>query len=106
MHMGLIMRLFDRLPETIRRRFALSRAYREVFETDAGKQVLADLAKKSGLLATSFAPGDPQATHFAEGRRSLMLEIIAELRWSETEIMQLASARTNEALGNMETENA
>jgi len=50
-------------------------AYRACFNSPTGRLVLADLAAMCGLSTTSFTPGDPGATAFAEGRRAVFLHI-------------------------------
>jgi len=49
-------------------------AYARAFEGEAGRLVLADLARQGFLRETSFSP-DPQRAAFNEGRRSLALHI-------------------------------
>lgn len=49
-------------------------AYARAFEGEAGRLVLADLARQGFLHETSFSP-DPQRAAFNEGRRSLALHI-------------------------------
>jgi hypothetical protein len=49
-------------------------AYARAFEGEAGRLVLADLARQGFLRETSFSP-DPQRAAFNEGRRSLALYI-------------------------------
>ena len=44
-------------------------AYREVFETPQGREVLLDLAKYCNVATTSFVAGDPHQTALNEGRR-------------------------------------
>lgn len=81
-----------------KRQLAVKAAYRDVFDTPEGQMVFRDLARRSGLHETSFEPGDPQHTAFKEGRRSLFLEILQQLRWTEGEIAQLARERDPDAL--------
>jgi hypothetical protein len=78
-----------------RRRAAVSQAYHAVYATEDGRRVLFDLMRRAGMLET--AP-DPSDSRFYEGRRSLALEIVKELRWTEAEMMALAEASTREEL--------
>ena len=87
----------------IKRLIRVNRSYQAVFDTREGGLVLRDLLVKGGVLETSFTPGDPEATAFKEGRRSLALEIIEALRWSEGELVKLAQERTSDRLA-LETE--
>lgn len=44
-------------------------AYRAVFDTPQGRDVLLDLAKYCNVSTTSFVAGDPHQTALNEGRR-------------------------------------
>jgi hypothetical protein len=72
------------------RRRRLAAAYRELFDSVAGQAVLADLLRAGGILQTSHVPGDACSTAFAEGRRSMALELMARLRWTDGELLQLS----------------
>lgn len=74
-------------------RLAINAAYKAVFDSPDGVRVMRDLMIRGGLLETSAVEGDPHMTHFNEGRRSLVLDILKELRWSETDIAELARER-------------
>ncbi len=54
---------------------ATVRAYKEVFESEAGKTVLADLMKSCHMVNSTFDK-DPYETHYNEGARSVVLRII------------------------------
>lgn len=77
------------LPGPIRRRIAMTKAYKEVFNSIDGRIVLRDLMKKAGLLSA-------EAGEFDAGRRSLMLEILAELRFDEEKLLEVATERMDE----------
>lgn len=62
--------------------------YKKVFSTPEGKRVLADLAKKAGLLATNYVPNDPHGTSYNEGARSIVLHIFKS---TKTDITNLTS---------------
>ena len=90
--------LRDRFRGVQDRERAIRQAYHAVFASDDGKLVLHDLLQRGGLLETSAVSGDAFMTHFKEGRRSVALEIIHKLRWTEAEMLQLALQRTGDQL--------
>jgi len=95
--------------EALRRwipRLAINAAYRAVFTSPDGEKVLRDLMKRGGLLETSMVEGDPHLTAFKEGKRAVILDVLAELRWSEKEIAGLARERQEELPLGMEEEAA
>ena len=53
--------------------------YRVAFGGEAGQRVLVDLLRRCGVMATTYQPGQPDATAYAEGRRRIGLEIIDTL---------------------------
>ena len=57
----------------------LKLAYRRTFNTDDGKEVLADLKKRFSFEATTFVSGDPQTSAFNEGQRAAVLLIVRML---------------------------
>lgn len=77
-----------------RHRARTSQAYRAVYEMPEGKFMIEDLLRKGGVLEA--AP--PEDSRFYEGRRSLALEILNELRWSESEMVHLAEQTTAHTL--------
>ena len=93
------MRL-DRFKSLIARLKGTKTAYHRVFTSPEGEIVLRDLLKRGGLLQVSAVAGDPHMTHYNDGRRSIVLEIVHQLRWSEGEMMQLALQRTGEQLAD------
>ena len=56
----------------------LKSAYKSVFETEAGKIVLDDLAIKCGILRTSFT--DSNQMYFLEGQKNLFLYICSYMQ--------------------------
>jgi hypothetical protein len=87
-----------------RRRVRLNRAYRALFDSVDGALVLQDLLQRGGVLATSVTGAGADDVHFREGRRSLALDILSELRWSEMEVLQLAREKTGEQLSTFDEE--
>ena len=67
----------------------LIKAYKEVFGRIDGQIVLSDLIARAGILESE--PGK-----FAAGRRSIVLEILQQLRFDETALMALAAERLDE----------
>jgi len=51
--------------------------YKELFDTDVGKEILADLARRHFVHTSTFIPHDTHHSAFNEGRRSVILEIIS-----------------------------
>lgn len=86
------MSFTDLLPGPIKRRLALSRTYRNVFGSLDGKFVLVDLIKRAGLLEAE--PGK-----FAAGRRSIVLEIMTELRFDEKRLLEMSQEQVDDGAG-------
>lgn len=53
----------------------LKEMYKQAFDSDAGKKVLADLEARCNWRATSYVAGDANATAFEEGKRAVVLHI-------------------------------
>ena len=77
------------IPAPLRRRIALVKAYKDVFGSVDGQVVLKDLIARAGILEAE--PG-----RFPAGRRSIVLEILQQLRFDETALMALAAERLDE----------
>jgi hypothetical protein len=77
------------IPAPLRRRIALIAAYKVVFGSTDGQVVLKDLVARAGILEAE--PGK-----FAAGRRSIVLEILQQMRFDETGLMALAAERLDE----------
>lgn len=71
------------LPKRIARRFFMGLAYRQVWNTEQGRTVLADLLRFAGMDTDIFVPGDPHATAYNAGRRRVGLRIQAFLGFDE-----------------------
>ena len=54
----------------------LKRAYYELFRSDSGQIVLADIMRQGHLDQSTYVIGDPHETSFREGKRRLALEIL------------------------------
>ena len=51
--------------------------YKELFDTDVGKEILADLARRHFVHTSTFIPHDTHHSAFNEGRRSVILDILS-----------------------------
>lgn len=49
--------------------------YGDVFTSEAGKKVLADLESRCNWRISSYVAGDANATAFEEGKRAVLLHI-------------------------------
>jgi hypothetical protein len=63
---------------------AIRAAYRRVFDGPDGETVLRHILRAGGVLARGFT-GEPLALAYAEGRRTLALQIIHTATGSEEE---------------------
>lgn len=63
---------------------AIRSAYRRVFDSPDGEVVLRHILRVGGVLARGFT-GEPQALAYAEGRRTLALQIIHTATGTEEE---------------------
>ena len=77
------------IPAPLRRRITLIKAYKDVFGSVDGQVVLKDLVARAGILEAE--PGK-----FDAGRRSIVLEILQQMRFDETALMKLAAERLDE----------
>lgn len=90
------MKLAQSILAAFRKRSALAAAYETIYHLPQGRMVIEDLLKKTGLLEVSHVMGDPATTSYRDGRRSIGLEIIDAMRWSEGKLIQLAKEQTSE----------
>lgn len=86
--------VFGQMSAAFRRRARTAQSYRATYDTPEGKFMIEDLLRKGGVLEAAPA----EDSRFFEGRRSLALEILNELRWSESEMIQLAEQTTANTL--------
>lgn len=69
--------MMSRKPEdAAREQYLLREAYYEVFKSDKGQLVLADILRRGSVDQSTFTAGDPHLTSFKEGQRRLSLEIL------------------------------
>lgn len=64
--------------------------YRTVFGTEAGRRVLADLARFAEYHADPFVAGDPYGTHVNCGKLRVIQRINQFLGMADAEIIRLA----------------
>jgi hypothetical protein len=63
--------------------------YQIVFKSEHGRRVLWDMMKHSGMLSPSTINGDPYATHFNDGMRSMSLYILQKLNTNAEQLEQM-----------------
>ena len=71
-------------------------SYRQVFETDPGQRVLADLARYCNVATTSFVAGDPYQTALNEGRRDAFNHIAEMIGLTPADFPQLVKEQDND----------
>ncbi len=79
------------VPRPVKRRVAISKAYKTVFESPDGRLVLTDLMRVAGILEATSEHGA-----FENGKRAMVLTIMAELRFDENRLLELAQERMDE----------
>jgi hypothetical protein len=75
-------------------------AYNATYESPDGRAMILDMLREAGVLSVAQVAGDPGTSAFNEGKRALGLHILQRLRWSESEIVELARQQTTEMLNN------
>lgn len=70
--------------------------YKEVFESNAGKKVLADLAIFCGQYAPTYQQGDPYDTAYKEGMRRVYLRIHSYLNMDHAEVDKIINSYRKE----------
>ena len=71
----------------------IKRAYGDVFGSPQGKIVLRDLMRLGGVLQVVHEQGDSHQTAFNAGKQALVFEILRRMRWTESELADLAEER-------------
>ena len=74
----------------------LVKAYKDAFETEAGKLVLTDLAAFCGHLSTTYVQGDPYSSAHKEGMRRVFLRVLSYLSIEESDLRKLVRNHTGE----------
>lgn len=80
----------DTAETTMERARQLRLDYRQVFATDAGGRVLADILARCGVMQSSYTIGDTHETAFREGRRRVGLELIEMINSDPEALIKLA----------------
>ncbi|MAE81356.1 MAG: hypothetical protein CMB80_01380 [Flammeovirgaceae bacterium] len=62
--------------------------YKEVFNSEAGKEVLEDILRCNFVLNTTMQDTDPLQIAFNEGRRAVVLAIMNHLQITPVELME------------------
>lgn len=87
-----------KLPAAIERLLLRRRRYKQAFlNTPEGRWILADLCRRYHVWDVALMPGDPYGTHFRDGERNVIVEILRTLRLTEAEIMKIAAAQEDDA---------
>ena len=63
----------DQIKQLERQLKALREAYKQIFNSDEGKEVLSDLEKRCHYHSTTNVKGDSHESAYMEGQRSLLL---------------------------------
>lgn len=80
----------------------LVRAYKATFKSPEGKKVLLDLMKSCHFTSPTFRPHASDITmQIAEGRRSVVTDILAILETSEEQVLQFLYDRTEDEEGDI-----
>lgn len=80
------------VPKVVKRQVAIGKAYQNVFGRGDGRLVLIDLMKKAKLLEAG-----PEDGPFESGRRSIVTEIMATVRYDYERLLALAEERVAES---------
>lgn len=72
----------------VKKKLRLVDAYRSVFQTEAGKIVLADMAKKAGMLDIPVQRTRSEDFSFWEGKRASVLEVMKVLKYDELKLIE------------------
>lgn len=87
--------------EAVRQRARLHAAWHAIEATAEGQTVIADLMTLAGATVGSHSPGDPYQTAFNEGRRSIAIDVMERLRWTEARLLEYV--RRRDAAADAET---
>ena len=80
---------------SVQKKLDIVRAYKTIFETSEGKDVLQDLMKTSFFTKSIFTP-EPNTMAYYEGRRSVVLDILALLDKKEEDILKILERSKNQ----------
>lgn len=84
------------IADILRRRLSIRKSFRQVFNTDDGKAVLAYLSKQCFMTTSTFVAGDPHQSAMNEGSRRVVLSIITLLNMDEKDLLKQIQEQENE----------
>ena len=70
----------DEIKRLEKQLYKLKEAYKQIFNSDEGKEVLSDLEKRCHYHSTTNVKGDSHESAYMEGQRSVLLFIKSMLR--------------------------
>lgn len=91
----------ESVKKTARRQVILAKAYQNTFGQGDGRLVLIDLIGKAGLLSIGHNE-EAGREHYENGRRSMVAEILRQLRVDPTKLLALIEERAVDEDGNSE----
>lgn len=71
-----------------------NRHYASTFKGVSAEFVLQDLMKYCNNIHSSFDPTNPHVTSFNEGKRAVVLHILAMLQYNEVELKTILDSKT------------
>lgn len=81
----------SKAPAAVKRQVAIGKAYQDLFSSPVGRIVLVDLMKKAKFLEIGEDDGP-----FANGRRSIVADILSTTRYDYNKLLALAEERVEE----------
>ena len=91
----------EAVKQTAKRQYSLARAYQNVFRDGDGTRVLIDLVGRAGFLSIGHNE-EAGREHYENGRRSMVAEILRQLRVDPQKLLAMIEARTVDDDGNSE----
>ena len=74
----------DEIKRLEKQLYKLKEAYKQIFNSDEGKEVLSDLEKRCHYHSTTNVKGDSHESAYMEGQRSVLLFIKSMLQNDNT----------------------
>ena len=74
----------DEIKRLEKQLYKLKEAYKQIFNSDEGKEVLSDLEKRCHYHSTTNVKGDSHESAYMEGQRSVLLFIKSMLQDDNT----------------------
>ena len=85
----------SRTKNVMKKRVAKISDYKNTFNSQQGRRVLADMLAENKCLSTSFVKEDPYLTAFNEGQRNVVLRILTILQVDTTQLLKLIEETDN-----------